>query len=492
LSRFKKLVIENFQSHQYTEIEFSEGLNVFVGPSDSGKSAILRALRWVLFNVPRGTEFIRTGAKECRVSLTFEDGTEVVRIRSASVNRYVLRTPEGKEQVFEGFGNTVPQEIADVHQIKPIKLDQKEMLVHFGTQLESPFLLFESNQNKAKTIGRISGAHLIDNALKKTSGDRHALSGEIKQLEQEQQRIKEKLKPYENLEELEQAYNMAEAAFRSAKEKKDLADRLSKHLEALSMIRVTKRKTEEMIAALSQLPQGEEIIQRLERKMALGRQFVRLNEKWRRVQKDKEESVKIIGAAVHLPLAQAALDGLGAKKEKLIKLLRLRDKWNETKREKEQQEHLRLRLGRVPETDHLVRGLEQKVARLNVLKQLEKKLETLSRELGRSRRLAGNNHQLVQCLQEVLPGLEEKAERLHKLRQLHEKWADVTQRITRGQAFLADRQKEMDRLINEWAKLLTRLGKCPTCNSRIDASVIEHIMEEYRGGFSHAAAGRED
>jgi exonuclease SbcC len=149
-------------------------------------------------------------------------------------------------------------------------------------------------------------------------------------------------------------------------------------------------------------------------------------------------------------------------------------------------------LGRVPETDHLVRGLEQKVARLNVLKQLEKKLETLSRELGRSRRLAGNNHQLVQCLQEVLPGLEEKAERLHKLRQLHEKWADVTQRITRGQAFLADRQKEMDRLINEWAKLLTRLGKCPTCNSRIDASVIEHIMEEYRGGFSHAAAGRED
>lgn len=61
MKRFERLLIENFQSHEQTEVFFTEGLNVFVGPSDSGKSAILRALRWVLYNEPKGTDFIRAG-----------------------------------------------------------------------------------------------------------------------------------------------------------------------------------------------------------------------------------------------------------------------------------------------------------------------------------------------------------------------------------------------------------------------------------------------
>jgi exonuclease SbcC len=123
---FKKLVIENFQSHVNTECTFHPGLNVFVGPSDSGKSAILRALRWVLFNAPRGADFIRVGTNLCKVELHLSDGSIITRIRNhtSSINRYQLNKPNKEELVFEGFGSEVPLEIVQAHQIRPLHLEQ--------------------------------------------------------------------------------------------------------------------------------------------------------------------------------------------------------------------------------------------------------------------------------------------------------------------------------------------------------------------------------
>ena len=46
----KRVRLENFQSHKNSIIDFDRGLNVIVGPSDSGKSAIIRAIKWALYN----------------------------------------------------------------------------------------------------------------------------------------------------------------------------------------------------------------------------------------------------------------------------------------------------------------------------------------------------------------------------------------------------------------------------------------------------------
>lgn len=59
----KKVIIENFQSHKYSVIDFNEGLNAIVGPTDSGKTAVFRSLKWVLYNEPQGDYFIREGEK---------------------------------------------------------------------------------------------------------------------------------------------------------------------------------------------------------------------------------------------------------------------------------------------------------------------------------------------------------------------------------------------------------------------------------------------
>ena len=51
----KSVELKNFQSHNQSRLEFCDGVNIIVGASDSGKSAILRGLFWVLYNNPNGT-----------------------------------------------------------------------------------------------------------------------------------------------------------------------------------------------------------------------------------------------------------------------------------------------------------------------------------------------------------------------------------------------------------------------------------------------------
>ena len=104
----QKLVLENFQSHKHSEIEFDPYLNVIVGPSDQGKSAIIRALKWVLFNEPAGDFFIRKGESKCSVTVIFNDGTKLIRFRSKAKNTYHVYDKSGKPMVFEGFGTSVP------------------------------------------------------------------------------------------------------------------------------------------------------------------------------------------------------------------------------------------------------------------------------------------------------------------------------------------------------------------------------------------------
>ena len=61
--------VQNFQSIALAELVL-DGLTVLVGPSDRGKSALVRAIEAALFNTA-GDYFVRTGASSARVILTW-------------------------------------------------------------------------------------------------------------------------------------------------------------------------------------------------------------------------------------------------------------------------------------------------------------------------------------------------------------------------------------------------------------------------------------
>lgn len=52
--KIQEVTIEGYQSHTNSTFRLSPGLTVITGPSDAGKTAIIRALRWFAFNEPTG------------------------------------------------------------------------------------------------------------------------------------------------------------------------------------------------------------------------------------------------------------------------------------------------------------------------------------------------------------------------------------------------------------------------------------------------------
>jgi exonuclease SbcC len=88
VSVIDKVTIQNFQAHERLVVNLDPHITTITGPSDTGKSSIIRALRWVALNKPRGDSFIRHGAKWARVKVTV-DG-EVVQRRRGSKNLYKI------------------------------------------------------------------------------------------------------------------------------------------------------------------------------------------------------------------------------------------------------------------------------------------------------------------------------------------------------------------------------------------------------------------
>lgn len=72
--------IQDFQNHQDTYIKLVPGLNLITGSSDSGKSAIIRALSTAYLDVFRKQD-VRDGQKNAQITLNFKNGDYYKRIK---------------------------------------------------------------------------------------------------------------------------------------------------------------------------------------------------------------------------------------------------------------------------------------------------------------------------------------------------------------------------------------------------------------------------
>lgn len=233
----KSAQIKNFQSHADTEIEFAPAgqLTVLIGPSDNGKTAVFRAVRWTAYNEPRGTDFIRVGTNQARITIVLADGRKVVRERSRKgFNRYILRDAEGKEQIFEGFGDAVPLEVQETLGIRPVAVGDLELNLNLAEQLEGPFLgKSVSAPAKAKILGKLAGTEEVDLAVKQLNTDLYRRRQDEKNLNAEITGLREELKKYDYLPELEKTISQVGALLAAVKDNQQKKDRLEKLREGL-------------------------------------------------------------------------------------------------------------------------------------------------------------------------------------------------------------------------------------------------------------------
>jgi chromosome segregation ATPase len=102
-----RIRLTNFQLHKKIVIELDPKITTIVGPSDVGKSAIFRALRWIARNRPSGTSLIRKGAKYGSASV-YVDGNKITRHRSRSDNSYRVKDRKGQTEQYRAFGHDLP------------------------------------------------------------------------------------------------------------------------------------------------------------------------------------------------------------------------------------------------------------------------------------------------------------------------------------------------------------------------------------------------
>lgn len=156
--RLLSIELNDFQVHEKTTIELSPSITTIKGPTDAGKSAVLRALRWVCLNDLAGDEFIREGEKKTRIVLcVYHDQTiwEIARVKSSigtRVNTYALN-----DAVCHAFGKSgVPSGIAALLQVSEL---------NFQSQHDSPFWFAESAGEVSRRLNSIVDLSVIDTTL---------------------------------------------------------------------------------------------------------------------------------------------------------------------------------------------------------------------------------------------------------------------------------------------------------------------------------------
>jgi len=106
-----KIELENIKSHVSTTIEFSRGTTAITGANGAGKTTVIEAIAWVLFDLLeyKKEDFVRRGAKKGSVTVTFESGLderEYIVYRDSGSGYHVIdprlqmRIADKKEEVF--------------------------------------------------------------------------------------------------------------------------------------------------------------------------------------------------------------------------------------------------------------------------------------------------------------------------------------------------------------------------------------------------------
>lgn len=172
-----RVTIHNFQSHKDTVLELSPTVNSLEGVSDSGKSAILRAMLWCLTNEPDGIGIASNWAKkgpEDKKKLVDEMSVSIdniTRFRNATKNGYIKYTPGKEPQTYEALKGTVPPDIESAINIGSVNIQR---------QMDPNFLITMTPGNAARYVNELIGLEEIDTYQKALKGKSHDNANSLK------------------------------------------------------------------------------------------------------------------------------------------------------------------------------------------------------------------------------------------------------------------------------------------------------------------------
>ena len=174
----RKLRIINFESHEDTVIEFSDGFNAIIGDSDGGKSSIIRALSAVCYN-RWSADMMRVGEHECVIELTTDKGiVTLIKNLKEKVNAYECILFSNNEKIrFETIGTSVPDIVFEITGMRELDLGDTKDTPNVMYQLEKHYMLAEINGKSctsnliARVYDRVIGISDMEELISKISSN---------------------------------------------------------------------------------------------------------------------------------------------------------------------------------------------------------------------------------------------------------------------------------------------------------------------------------
>jgi len=200
----RKIILKNFQIHKKLIWNFHEHFSVIVGDNDRGKSSIIRALNWIFYNSPSGDWMRRTRKKkrlQTTVKIILKNDDVIQRIKGDNVNRYKLN-----DQDYNNFGYQVPEPIVKALRINCLKVGNIQLYPHVAMQDDPLFLVYESAPVRASVINILTGAELIQKAIKEFSKDKLNINKNIKLYDKEIENFDKSIKKLEYIKDFDKDF----------------------------------------------------------------------------------------------------------------------------------------------------------------------------------------------------------------------------------------------------------------------------------------------
>ncbi len=168
--------VRNFQALKNTGLEIS-GFTAITGPNNSGKTALMRAIRGVFQNTP-GTSFVAHGADEMQVSLKFGDGRSVVWKKGTTKRSKPTYIVDGGKPIHPG--RAVPDEVRDLG-VSPIRVMGQEVWPTLAPQFTGQvFLLDQPGSALAEAVADVERVARLNGALRSSDRDLRATASRLK------------------------------------------------------------------------------------------------------------------------------------------------------------------------------------------------------------------------------------------------------------------------------------------------------------------------
>ncbi|MDD3840173.1 MAG: AAA family ATPase [Clostridia bacterium] len=482
MAKIKRLIIENFQSHKYTDIYLNEGFNVITGESDNGKSAMLRALRWVYFNQPRGSDFIRVNQNECRVHVVLDHDYTVVRERTPSKNRYIEIDPEGEKTIYEGFGSNVPEEIKKRLGIYDINIDNDITInLILQEQLEGEFLLDRTYTGsiKAKTIGRVYSVHYIDSAIRDILKDENRVSMEIKRLEQDIEDIQNNLEQFNYLAPLENKLNSIFKNIQKIEQLQAIQTSLEKYRSWYKDVDSKIHQNSLVVDKLADIDKAEEQLDNVEKRYDYYRMLLNLKKEYNSTNSRIQENIDILENIKNTHMIETNLGNIRAMLEKHQGLTTNSSYLVNIKTEIKSMNNILSTTKHLNEAVQVLENISRKLVSVQKIQSAKKEYDDCTKRLKNIQLTLEKTHNIDSADKDYskLKAIMQQAE---TLKQLKQKLENQQKRIHEQQIIIKNKNADIENKLKQYKQLLLHMGKCPTCFSSIDNITVERIIKEFR------------